>query len=74
MGYAEYRDQKLAMKNRGVVALVSFFFPPAGYFLVGRTGWAVLCFLTAGFLLTGFIIVPIHTWIIVKRARQCDQM
>lgn len=70
MSYYEWEDQKTASRSRLVVAVVSFLFPPAGYWLAGRTGLALICLLTFGFALTGIIIVPIHTWLIIGGARK----
>ena len=70
MSYFEYQDQKVASKSRLVVVIVSFLFPPAGYWLVGRTGLALICLLTFGFAFTGIVIVPIHTWLIIGGARR----
>ena len=74
MSYYEYKDQKLASKNRLVVAIVSFLLPPVGYWLVGRTGLAVICLFTGAFVLTGIVIVPIHTWVIISGARKRAKM
>jgi hypothetical protein len=41
---------------------------PAAYYYVGRTKLAVLNFVTLNYLALGFLIVPIHTCMIVNNA------
>jgi len=64
-----YELRKLARKDKGLVALVGFFFSPVAYLMVGKTGLAILNFLTFNYLLFGIFIVPIHTASIVGKAR-----
>ena len=64
-----YELRKVARKDKGVVALVGFFLSPAGYLMVGKTGLAIINFLTFNYFLFGIIIVPIHTSSIIGNAR-----
>jgi hypothetical protein len=64
-----YELRKVARKDKGIVALMGFFFSPVAYLMVGKTGLAILNFVTFNYLLFGVIIVPIHTASIVGKAR-----
>ncbi len=64
-----YELRKIARKDKGIVALVGFFLSPAGYLMVGKTGLAIINFLTFNYFLFGIIIVPIHTSSIIGNAR-----
>lgn len=65
-----YELQKRARKSPAVAVVLAIFLPPAAYWYVGRTGLAVINFLTLNFFLFGFIIVPIHTYKIVRDAQK----
>ncbi|MFD1644616.1 zinc ribbon domain-containing protein [Haloarchaeobius litoreus] len=64
-----YELRKVARKDKGIVALMGFFLSPVGYLMVGKTGLAIINFLTFNYLLFGVIIVPIHTSSIIGNAR-----
>ena len=64
-----YELRKVARKDKGIVALMGFFFSPVAYLMVGKTGLAILNFITFNYLLFGVIIVPIHSASIVGNAR-----
>jgi len=66
----QYELQKIARKDQLTVAVVSFLLSPAGYLMIGKTGLAIINFLTLNYFLLGFIIVPIHTWRIIGAARE----
>jgi len=68
--YQEYELQKVAERGKNTTTLVTAVFPPAGYYLVGKTGIAALCFFTAHFGLIGHIVGPWHTRRVIKKARQ----
>lgn len=61
--------QKIAKKDQTTVAVVSVLLTPVGYLMIGKTGLAIINFLTLNYFLLGFIIVPIHTWKIIENAR-----
>lgn len=65
----KYELQKIARKDQLTVAVVSFLLTPAGYLMVGKTGLAIINFLTLNYFLLGFLVVPIHTWKIIENAR-----
>lgn len=65
----KYELQNLARKDQLTVAVVSFLITPAGYLMVGKTGLAIINFITLNYFLLGFIVVPIHTWKIIGNAR-----
>lgn len=65
----KYELQKIARKNQTTVAIVSLLLTPAGYLMIGKTGLAIINFLTFNYFLLGFIVVPIHTWMIIGNAR-----
>jgi len=48
--------------------LLGILLPPAAYYCVGRTKLAVLNLVTLNYLALGFLIVPIHTYMIVNNA------
>lgn len=64
-----YELQKVARKDITTVVIVSLLLTPAGYWMVGKTGLAIINFLTFNYFLLGFIIVPLHTRKIIKDAR-----
>lgn len=64
-----YELRKIARKDKALVALAGFFISPLGYLMVGKTGLAIINFLTFNYFLFGVIIVPIHTASIVGNAR-----
>lgn len=64
-----YELQKIASKDITTVIVVSLLLTPAGYWMVGKTGLAIINFLTFNYFLLGFIIVPLHTRKIIKDAR-----
>lgn len=65
-----YELQKVARKSPGVAVLLGFLLSPAGYWYVGRTGLAAVNLLTFNYLLLGLIIVPFHSYKIIKDARE----
>ena len=66
----KYELQQIARKDQTTVAIVSLLLTPAGYLMVGKTGLAIINFLTLNYFLLGFVIVPIHTWKIIGNARE----
>lgn len=64
-----YELQKIARKDITTVMVVSLLFTPAGYWMVGKKGLAIVNFFTLNYFLLGFIIVPLHTRKIIKDAR-----
>lgn len=65
----QYELEKIANKDVTTVMAVSFLLTPLGYYMVGKTGLAVINLLTFNYLLLGWIIVPFHTRKIIKEAR-----
>jgi len=61
--------QKVARKSPGVAVALGILLTPASYWYVGRTGLALVNFLTLNYLLLGFIIVPIHSYKIINDAQ-----
>ncbi|WP_247001091.1 zinc ribbon domain-containing protein [Halosolutus gelatinilyticus] len=66
----QYELEKIANKDTITVMLVSFLLTPIGYYMVGKTGLAIINFLTLNYLLLGPILVPFHTRKIIKDARE----
>lgn len=64
-----YELQKVARKSPGVAVALGLLLTPASYWYVGRTGLALVNFLTFNYLLLGFILVPIHTYKIINDAQ-----
>lgn len=65
-----YELQQLARKDITTLIVVGFLLPPVGYVMVDRNVLALICLLTFGYLLFGFIIVPWHTRKMVLDARK----
>lgn len=65
----KYELQKIARKDKTTVAVVSFLISPVGYLMVGKTGLAIINFLTLNYFLLGIILVPIHTWKIIGNSQ-----
>lgn len=66
----QYDLERVANKNILIVICVSLLVTPLGYWMVGRKMLALVNFLTLNFALLGFVIVPIHTYLIIKGARK----
>lgn len=64
-----YELQKIARKSPGVAVALGLLLTPASYWYVGRSGLALVNFLTFNYLLFGFIAVPIHSYKIINDAR-----
>lgn len=64
-----YELQKVAQKSPGVAVALGLLLTPASYWYVGKTGLALVNFLTFNYLLLGFIIVPVHSYKIIEDAR-----
>ena len=65
-----YELQRVARKSPGVAVALSLLLTPASYWYVGRTGLALVNLLTFNYLLLGFVIVPVHSYMIIKNARE----
>lgn len=65
-----YELQKVARKSPGVAVILALLLTPASYWYVDRTGLAIINLLTFNYLLLGFIIVPIHSYMIIQNARE----
>lgn len=66
----QYELEKMASKDITTTMLWGLLLTPVGYLKVGKTGLAVLNFLTFNYILLGFIIVPLHTRKMIKDARE----
>jgi predicted RNA-binding Zn-ribbon protein involved in translation (DUF1610 family) len=66
----QYELEKIASQDITITMLWGFLLTPVGYLKVGKTGLAVLNFLTFNYALLGFIIVPLHTRKMIKDARE----
>ncbi len=64
-----YEMQKVARKSPGVAVALGLLLTPASYWYVDKTGLAIINLLTFNFVLLGFIIVPIHSYKIIKDTR-----
>jgi predicted amidophosphoribosyltransferase len=65
-----YELQNVAQKDTTTIMLISFLLTPAGYLMVGKTGLAIINFLTLNYFFLGFLIVPFHTRSIIRDARE----
>jgi hypothetical protein len=66
----QYELENLARKNTGTIVLVSLLLTPAAYWMIGKKTLALVNLLTFNYLLMGFLIVPIHCYIIINNARE----
>ncbi|WP_302083932.1 hypothetical protein [Salinibaculum rarum] len=64
-----YELQQIADKSKLTYALLGLFLPPLAYYMVGKTGAAILNILTANWFLLGFFISPLHIAKIVGDAQ-----
>lgn len=64
------KTERIANKNKTVALIASFVFPPLGYWLLGKRKYGVLCLFTLFYFFTGFLVVPVHTRILINRARK----
>jgi hypothetical protein len=51
-----------------VTLLLSIFLSPAGYYYIGRKKLALVNLVTLNYLALGFLVVPIHTYLITRDA------
>ncbi|WP_096389419.1 hypothetical protein [Halopenitus persicus] len=68
--YQQYELQKVAARGKNTTTLVALVYPPAAYYLVGKTGIAALCFFTAHFGLLAHIVAPFHVRRIITNSRR----
>ena len=59
-------NDPLAEKSMAVTIALSILISPVGYFYLGRTKLGIINLLTLNYLALGFIIVPIHTYMILS--------
>ena len=64
----QYELEKIAGKNTSTIILVSLFVTPLGYWMLGKTGLAIVNFVTFNYFLLGPIVVPIHCYQIIQNA------
>lgn len=64
-----YDLEKVANKSPLTIGIVSFLITPLGYYLIGKTGLAIINLLTLNYLLLGPIVVPFHTYKIINDAQ-----
>jgi hypothetical protein len=59
-----------ARKSKLIAVLLGVFISPLAYVYIGKWTWAIVNFLTVNFALTGFVIVPIHTYVSISGAQR----
>ena len=59
-------DDPLAEKSTTLAIALAILLSPAAYFYLGRTKLGVINLLTLNYLALGFVIVPVHTYMIVS--------
>lgn len=63
-------NYKLANKSVAAAVLLGIFLPPLAYLYLRKWVLFIACLLTGSFFLLGSIIVPIHTYMMIKNARE----
>lgn len=66
----QYELEKIANKSTFTIILVALLLTPAAYWMVGKKTLAIVNFFTANFFLLGFVIVPIHCYVMISNARE----
>lgn len=61
--------KKIANEDKTAVMLISFFLTPVGYWMIGKTGLALINFFTLNYFLLGPLIVPFHCHKIMEDAK-----
>lgn len=64
------RTRRLANKSVIVAVLLGATLSPLAYLYVGRRKTAILNLLTLNWFLLGEVLTPIHTYLIIRNARQ----
>lgn len=67
--HKQFEYEKIANKDTTTVMIVSFLLTPIGYYMVGKTGLAIINLLTLNYFFIGPLIVPFHTRKIIKDAK-----
>jgi hypothetical protein len=69
VGHRQRELEKIASQDKTAVMLMSFFLTPVGYWMIGKTGLALINFFTFNYFLFGPLIVPIHCHKIMEDAK-----
>lgn len=69
VGHRQRELEKIANQDKTAVMLMSFFLTPVGYWMLGKTGLALINFFTFNYFLLGPLIVPIHCHKIMEDAK-----
>jgi len=62
------RTESPADRSMAVTLLLSIFISPVGYYYIGRKKLALVNLVTLNYLALGFLVVPIHTYLITRDA------
>jgi len=69
VGHRQRKLEKIANEDKTAVMLMSFFLTPVGYWMIGKTGLALINFFTFNYFLLGPLIVPFHCHKIMEDAK-----
>jgi len=69
VGHRQRELEKIASQDKTAVMLMSFFLTPVGYWMIGKTGLALINFFTFNYFLLGPLVVPIHCHKIMEDAK-----
>lgn len=69
VGHRQRELEKIANQDKTAVMLMSFFLTPVGYWMIGKTGLALINFFTFNYFLLGPLIVPLHCHKIMEDAK-----
>lgn len=66
----QYELEKMANKSTGTTVLVALLITPLAYWMIGKKMLALINFLTLNYFFFGFIIVPIHCYVMINNAEK----
>lgn len=67
--HRRYELQEIACKDIRTTMAIGFLLSPAGYWMVGKVGLAIINFLTFNYFFLGIVLVPLHVRNIIQEAR-----
>lgn len=66
----QYDLEQTAERSKFLAVLLGLLLPPCGYIYAGSWRWTAINVLTLNYMLLGFIIVPIHCYLMIRNSRK----